>query len=78
AGRLAEDDMADLADLRGAWREALRGAALAGFDAAGPLDPDAYRVRNAEALGAAQAVVAARRLLSLALAGYGKAGVELF
>ena len=75
---LADDPDADLTPLAREWLRTLRGAALAEFDAAAPLDPDAYRLRRADALGSAQAVVTARRLLGLSLAGYRKGGEALF
>ena len=78
AAVLANDPDADLAPVSREWLRTLRGAALAEFDTAAPLSPDVYRLRRADALGNAQAIVAARRLLGLSLAGYGKGGKTVF
>lgn len=74
----AADPGADVAPLRQDWLAALRGGAFREFDTAAPLEPDAYRVRRADKIAGAQAIVAARRLLGASLAGYGKGGAVLF
>ncbi len=58
-------------DDRGKWLALLRRTALALFDEAAPLSPDTGQT---EAIRTATA----RKFLGLALAGYGKAGSELF
>ena len=58
------------------WLKDLRSAALVGFDAAAPLDPDQYRERGGER--PEQPVVRARGYLSAAFSGFGPGGRELF
>ncbi len=58
------------------WLKDLRSTALAGFDAAAPLDPDQYRERGGDR--PEQPVVRARGFLSAAFNGFGSGGRELF
>jgi CRISPR system Cascade subunit CasA len=67
AGRV-EDDMSKL---RAGWLKGLRDVALTLFDEAAPLAPETGQT-------VAQRVSRSRRFLGFTLAGYGKAGTDLF